>query len=290
MRFKKRNKNSKNNFLLIFFLILATYLNNDLKIGLGYDSIGQNSFQLQQGPDYDNYNMYISIEISDNFDANFIFSIKTPIVVRPNPNTASLLSSLVDQQPGSSLNQILYSGNTQQVLKTIGSLTSSLNSLSFSDSNSQSEGAKFVGYGPFQGVSYESNFNDIKSLKNPGSYKNVNESQTQSGNSSKYEENRLARSMMRDSLLDHLANASISGVSGLKMWSGILATVTQSVDEVSRQSSDTSMNLCVRLANSLSSVSSQTSIESIQQITNGLINTIGNTLSVSFFFGWRSHF
>jgi hypothetical protein len=266
-------------------------LNNDLKIGLGYDSLGQNSFQLQQGPDYDNFNMYISIEISDNFDANFIFSIATPIAVRPNPNTASLLSSLVDQQPGSSLNQILHSGNTQQVLKTIGSLTSSLNSLSFSDSNAQSEGgAKFVGYGPFQGVSYESNFDDIKSLKNAGSYKGANESQTQSGNSSKYEENRLARSKMRDSLLDHLANASISGVSGLKMWSGILATVTQSVDEVSRQSSDASMSLCVRLANSMSSVSSQTSIESLQQISNGLINTIGNTLSVSFFFFWMKDF
>ena len=48
--------------------------------------------------------------------------------------------------------------------------------------------------------------------------------------------NQNERSLVRDALISTLTTVSVSDISSLKMWSGVLATSTNSIQEISRQS------------------------------------------------------
>lgn len=66
---------------------------------------------MQQGPDYDDYRMVLSVKIIDSARGIHDYVIQTPITVKPNENFAQRI-----MQPDYNAD-FLFAGNTQTILK-----------------------------------------------------------------------------------------------------------------------------------------------------------------------------
>ena len=108
-------------------------------ISFGFDSTGVSSFNLQQGPDYDSNRIYITVKVSDNDGGSTFYPLtNNPITVsRDTEFNYGRIVSIISGSPENPINRILYSGSTKNVLSTINSLLSMVNSLSYSDENSR---------------------------------------------------------------------------------------------------------------------------------------------------------
>ena len=112
-------------------------MNNDITIGIGYNENGESIFQLNQGPDYDKFKMYLHVNVWDWDGAFTRFDINTPITVIPNNALIRNYYSLIkDKEPIYLFNKELYELSPQKVIQISTSLISMLNSESFSDRNS----------------------------------------------------------------------------------------------------------------------------------------------------------
>ena len=97
-----------------------------------------------------------------------------------------------------------------------------------------------------------------------------------------YEINRNLRSDLRDFLSDFVNNMSISDINSIKLQSSMLKELTGQTDEITRNLADVVTNQAIRLALELKSMSGQTDVEDIKQSVFGIVNTLGNTLTVNF--------
>ena len=83
--------------MIILFLKIATYSGNLNFISLNYNSNGQISLQLPQGPQSDSYKIYLSVNIIDDTNGVTNYYVKNnPIIVKPNDALAlSLMQSII---------------------------------------------------------------------------------------------------------------------------------------------------------------------------------------------------
>lgn len=139
-------------------------------MSLGYDSVGQIEFELPLGPAFDEYKMYLYVEVIDNDDGSTRFSLETAVVVEENTDLMDgLMNSITSADPTSEANLKLFSGKPQVVLQVVNSITSVLNNQGFGDKNGQN-GKTIVGFGPFQGIPEEANFDNLDSMNITGSF------------------------------------------------------------------------------------------------------------------------
>ncbi|CAF0876239.1 unnamed protein product, partial [Brachionus calyciflorus] len=255
----------------------ATFNGVEQPISLGYDAIGKASYELPLGPAFDNYKMYLYVEIIDNDDGSTIYYLNDSIVVKENTELlAGLMDSVTNFDPSSETNTKLFSGKPQVVLQVVNSITSMLNNQGFGDKNGQS-GKAIVGFGPYQGIPSNANFDNLDSVNISSNYAGAPE--TNPNDTSSFEENREKRSQVRDALFAQINSVSISDMSSLKLWSAVLTTATQASDELSRSTSETAANQCLNLAKALDSVSNSASLDNIKQVATGIIGTINNIAS-----------
>jgi len=91
---------------------------------------------LSQGPEYSNYSMKMYVKIIDDTNGESIFNIPTPIRVIPDITYSNkLLNDILNANTTSEANKNLFSGDLRSASNVISSLSSLLNSQSFSDKN-----------------------------------------------------------------------------------------------------------------------------------------------------------
>ena len=100
-------------------------------ISLDFNSNGETSLQLPQGPQTDTYKIYLSVDIIDDAKGVSHYNITTPVTVNPN---VPLLQSLT--------NSILSNGMSNQVMTSLNSgdfvlVTNNVIALSFLIKNAQ---------------------------------------------------------------------------------------------------------------------------------------------------------
>ena len=85
-------------------------------ISLNYNSNGQISVQLPQGPQSDSYKIYLSVNIIDDTYGVTAFAIKTPVIVMPNDALAmSLMQSMMNNDASNKMIIEMNSNNINMV-------------------------------------------------------------------------------------------------------------------------------------------------------------------------------
>ena len=114
--------------------------------------------------------MNLYVEIVDNDDGSTRFFLETSVVVEENSELMDeLMNSISSVEPTSEANLKLFSGKPQVVLQVVNSITSVLNNQGFGDKNSR-KGKAIVGFGPFQGIPQDANFDNIGSINITGQF------------------------------------------------------------------------------------------------------------------------
>ena len=114
---------------LVFFSKIATYSGNLNLISLNYNSNGQISLQLPQGPQTDAYKIYLSVNIIDDTNGVTNYYVKNnPIIVKPNDALAlSVMQSIKNNDQNNQFISGLNSGNLNMVAANIIALSSVFN-------------------------------------------------------------------------------------------------------------------------------------------------------------------
>lgn len=114
--------------------------------------------------------MYLYVEIIDNDDGSTRFNLETPIVVEENKELMDeLMNSISSLDPTNDVNMKLFGGKPQEVLQIVNSITSVLNNQGFGDKNGLTR-KTVVGFGPFQGIPKDVNFDNIGSINITGEF------------------------------------------------------------------------------------------------------------------------
>ena len=90
---------------------------------MGYNSYGVVSLQLPQGPQFDSYNIYLSVNIIDDSNGKFFFNLSTPVQVQPNNNTNNILQAILSNNSSSNQMLELNSGNLNLISRYVISLS-----------------------------------------------------------------------------------------------------------------------------------------------------------------------
>jgi hypothetical protein len=102
---------------------------------------------LSQGPEYSNFSMKMYVKIIDDTNGESIFNIPTPIRVIPDITYSNkLLNDILSGNTTSEANKNLFSGDLRSASNVISSLSSLLNSQSFSDKNNLARSGKIFIY------------------------------------------------------------------------------------------------------------------------------------------------
>ena len=97
-------------------------------MALNYNSNGQLTIQLPQGPASDLNRIYIFVNVIDDTYGTTVFNIPTPITVLPDNQLASnLASSISSNDPTCAVLVALNSGNLNVVVKNVIGLTTVFN-------------------------------------------------------------------------------------------------------------------------------------------------------------------
>lgn len=135
-------------FRRLFFLLLfsvncyknmfgsckASFKNNPVYVGIGFNSNGSLTTTIPNGPAYDSYRVTVLVKVIDDFGGITQYPIEPSIQVLLN---MSLTSSLIDQMKNinsnSGLMQQMFSGNPQVIMQTVNGMCSMLNSMASLD-------------------------------------------------------------------------------------------------------------------------------------------------------------
>jgi hypothetical protein len=111
------------------FFKTAIYSGNLNLISLNYNSNGQISLQLPQGPQSDAYKIYLSVNIIDDTNGVTNYYVKNnPIIVKPNDALAlSVMQSIKNNDQNNQFISGLNSGNLNMVAANIIALSSVFN-------------------------------------------------------------------------------------------------------------------------------------------------------------------
>jgi hypothetical protein len=105
-------------------------------ISLNYNSNGQVSVQLPQGPQSDSYKIYLSVNIIDDTYGVTAFVIKTPVIVMPNDALAmSLMQSMMNNDANNKMIIEMNSNNINMVAANAIALSTMFNIDSINETN-----------------------------------------------------------------------------------------------------------------------------------------------------------
>jgi len=135
------------------FFKTATYSGNLNLISLNYNSNGQISLQLPQGPQSDSYKIYLSVNVIDDTNGVTSYNLKNnPIIVKPNDALAqSLMQSMKANDQSNQFIAGLNSGNLNLIAANVIALSSVFNaesdgSLNTSNTSKNNEKAAMRDY------------------------------------------------------------------------------------------------------------------------------------------------
>jgi hypothetical protein len=95
--------------------------------------------KLPQGPEYSGFNMAMYLRIIDDTNGVTTYQIGNQVTVHPDNNdTSTLLNDILNSNTGSTFTKDLFSGDLKKNAQTISTLSSLINSKSYSDKNSLS--------------------------------------------------------------------------------------------------------------------------------------------------------
>ena len=156
--------------------------------------------QLSLGPSNDYYQMYISVNIVDDFNGITTFILPSPVNVTADDSvTNSLIDSIVSSDSSSTFLKTLQSGDLKTVAKNVIALASTLNSMVDDDSNSNSS----------------SGFNGTNSVLN-----------------SVAEQQRNQKAEARATLMNFIAQMPVSSPSSAKVLSSTISVLTRKTTEI----------------------------------------------------------
>jgi hypothetical protein len=119
----KKSCNYKN--IQKFFIATNSH---GLVINLGSSKEASFRFQIQEGT------FTVSVGVFDDYGSNYIFSIPTSIIVKPNPTLSNDLSKITSLDPNSDIMKQLFSGNSQDTLRVSNLISASLKNIKFNNS------------------------------------------------------------------------------------------------------------------------------------------------------------
>jgi len=103
---------------------------------LGFNSIGQLSTQLPQGPASDSYKLYLFVNIIDDTQGTTVYNLATAITCMPNTTqTMAISQAILNQDMSNSYMDDINSGELSRVSQNAQILALQLNSLSSVDIN-----------------------------------------------------------------------------------------------------------------------------------------------------------
>jgi hypothetical protein len=106
----------------------VTYRGLSNPVSLSYNSIGNLSIQLPQGPKSDSYRIYLFVNIIDDSLGTTVYNLTLPISVTSNKLLVqNLMGSISSNDMSNSIYADLNSGNLNLVTKNVVSLSTSLN-------------------------------------------------------------------------------------------------------------------------------------------------------------------
>ncbi len=163
---------------------------------MNYNSDGQLSIQLPQGPIADDYKIYLIVNVIDDTDGTTVYNILDPVIVLPNSDLANdLAQAIFNNDPNCQALIELNSGNLNLIAKNVIALSTVFN------------------------------IESVAPL--PAS----NDTTIQANNQ---ENNQL--STIREYLIDKIATYSLSDISSIKVISSALSTATTIPQQVSLKS------------------------------------------------------
>ena len=182
-----------------------TYSGNQNPITLNFNSHGNLSVQLPQGPSSDSYRLFLSVNIVDNQHGLTIFNIPSPVIVLPDDIIFSNVTQAIrNNDLGNSFVQSLYTND----LYSLGQRVIALSTIANIKSNSIT---------PFISTSVVNS--QISISNQPSNITQFN--------------NEMA--LVRVRLAIQISNLTVLNVSGMKVMASALSTATQIPFQVTRQ-------------------------------------------------------
>lgn len=134
-----------------------------MNVFLGYNFDGKFLTTLPEGPAYDNNKIYLSIRIIDDTGGYLCYNLSQPVQVYQDYNvTAKMVTDIISAKTSSSLNRILFNGNSQNTAKLIITLSSLLNAQSLIDKKAVSGNKTLLSdFGPHVNMKFNFDFNQI---------------------------------------------------------------------------------------------------------------------------------
>ena len=105
---------------------------------MNYNSLGQISLQLPQGPSADSFKIYLFVNVIDDTYGVTVYNITSPVTVTPNDALADSLAVSISSGDASSQALVaLNSGNLNLVAKNVIALSTAFNIQSTATSSNQ---------------------------------------------------------------------------------------------------------------------------------------------------------
>ena len=161
------------------------------------------------GPANDYYQMYISVNIVDDFNGITTFTIPSPVNVTADSDaTNSLIDSIISSDASSTFLKSLQSGDLKTVAKNVIALASTLNSMIYDETSI-------------------SNSSSNNTLSSGSSGSNSN-----SSSSSFSEQQRNQKAEAREALMNFVAQIPVSSASSAKVLSSTISVLTRKTSEI----------------------------------------------------------
>ena len=153
------------------------------------------------GPANDYYQMYISVNIVDDFNGITTFTIPSPVNVTADSDaTNSLIDSIVSSDTSSTFLKSLQSGDLKTVAKNVVALASTLNSMADDDASASSN--------------------------------NTSGTNSTSSSNSVAEQQRNQKAEAREALMNFVAQIPVSSASSAKVLSSTISVLTRKTSEI----------------------------------------------------------
>ncbi|CAF1272127.1 unnamed protein product [Adineta ricciae] len=203
------------------------------------------------------------VHIRDKADCVTEYNISTSVVVLPD---SSEITSLIKSTTHNYINKLFSSGNQNLIGQIITSISIQFNSMSYANINNAIS----------NGLSPTNIF--ISSLGNTSLSMNSISSYNQSA-LIEYDKRRNSLANIRSTLAKFIPKVAILGSSSIQLQSTMLVHLTQSTNELTRQTLAIVSKQCYRLTLALCSMASRISADDVRRASKQLIQCASNVLT-----------
>ncbi|CAF1090184.1 unnamed protein product [Adineta ricciae] len=203
------------------------------------------------------------VHIRDKTDCVTEYNIPTSVVVLPD---SSEMTSLIKSTTHNYINRLFSSGNQNLIGQIITSISIQFNSMSYANINNAIS----------NGLSPTNIF--ISSLGNSSLPTNSISSYNQSV-LIEYDKRRNSLANIRSTFAKFIPNVAILGSSSIQLQAAMLVHLTQSTNELSRQTLTIVSKQCYQLTLALCSMASRISADDVRRASNQLIQCASNVLT-----------